>query len=153
MPRGECCGIVGGQHLEFLHHYAEQGLRLIGEPSNATGLGVLPDRRDLSITLEQYLLAACIEHHRDRVGSPFQDVRIEYLFRSWAEAGDGIAARRLGFTHLIADTKCDPDVVRRLERRVRRDFPERYTRARRTESSMHHGRIDPVLVDRSMVAV
>lgn len=128
VPRGECCGVVGGTDVEFLHHYAEQGLRLISEPGNATGLSVLPDPCDLSITLEQYLLAACIEHHRGRAGSPYRSVRIAYLFSSWAEAADDARAAQRGFTHLIADTKRDPDVMRRLERRVRADYPERYER-------------------------
>jgi hypothetical protein len=135
VPRGECCGIVGGNHVEFLRHYADAGLRLIDEPANRAALALLPDRRDLSITIEQYLLAACVEHHRARPGSPFHDVRIEYLFRSWAEAGDGVTAVRRGFTHLIADTKRWPAVARRLERRVRREFPERYRRCLETEAA------------------
>ena len=128
VPRGECCGIVGGQQVEFLRHYAEQGLRLIAEPANRIGLSVLPHPRDLSITLEQYLLAACIEHHHRRPGSRFRDVRVRYLFESWAEATDGARAAELGFTHLIADTKRDADVVARLEHRVRTEHPERYER-------------------------
>ena len=118
VPRGECCGIVGGTNIGFLRHYAAQGLRLIREPANAAGLGACPDRQDLTITLEQYLLAACIEHHRGRAGSPFRDVAhrlpVPLVGRGRRRSGPPV-----GFTHLIADTKRDPDVVRRLERRVR----------------------------------
>ena len=132
VARGECCGIVGGTAVEFLRHYAGQALRLIGEPANQPHLAGIPDRHDLTITLEQYLLAACIEHHRGRVGSPHRDVSIERLFSSWAEAGDGTRAAALGFTHLIAHTKRDPAIARRLERRVATDHPARYARCLRS---------------------
>jgi hypothetical protein len=128
LARGECCGVVGGTHTDFLRHYADQGLRLIREPANQPLLAGLPDRQDLTITLEQYLLAACIEFHRDRAESPYLDVAIEYLFGSWDEAVDGPRAAELGFTHLIAYTKRDPEISRRLERRVAEQYPARYER-------------------------
>jgi hypothetical protein len=125
--RGECCGIVGGTAVEFLRHYAEQGLRLVREPANRAAFEVL-DRAPLVITVEQYLLAACIEHHRGCADSPFADVDIAYLFDSWRDAADDDLAAELGFTHLIADTKRDPANVRRLHRRVQRDHPKLYER-------------------------
>lgn len=128
VPRGECCGVVGGTNTDFLRHYARQGLRLIREPANRPRLAVLPDRQDLTITLEQYLLAACIEFHRRRAGSPYRNVAIEYLFGSWAEAGDAERAAEVGFTHLIAYTERDPAIARRLERRVAEQYPARYER-------------------------
>jgi hypothetical protein len=144
VPRGECCGIVGGNHVAFLRHYARQGLRLVNEPGNLTALRALPDRRALTITLEQYLLAACIEHHRGRTGSPYRDVDVSYLFPSWAQAGDEAQAAQRGFTHLIADTKRQPDVMQRLERRVRDQYPGRYERClallRPRSASSKHGR-------------
>ena len=97
----------------------------------ARALAALPDRHDLTITLEQYLLAACIEFHRGRAGSPYRDVAIDHLFSSWAEAGDAQRAADVGFTHLIAYTKRDPAVVRRLERRVAAQYPARYERCLR----------------------
>ena len=131
VPRGECCGVVGGTNTSFLRHYARQGLRLISEPANRAPLAALPDRHDLTITLEQYLLAACIEFHRGRACSPYRDVAIDHLFSSWAEAGDAQRAADVGFTHLIAYTKRDPAVVRRLERRVAAQYPARYERCLR----------------------
>jgi hypothetical protein len=126
VPRGECCGIVGGNDVEFLHHYARQGLRLVHDPVNVARLRSLRHRPPLAITVEQYLLAACIEHHRGRPASAFTDVDIAYLFESWAEAGDDARAGALGFTHLIADTKRDPAFARRLDQRVERDHPGLY---------------------------
>lgn len=128
IPRGECCGIVGGTRLDFLHHYARQGLRLLNDPGNWSGLDTLLDRPPLTITVEQYLLSACVEHHRSKPGSPYRGVRLAYLFDSWAEAADEAQAAQVGFTHLIADTKREPDNAERLDRRVRQDYPERYER-------------------------
>lgn len=119
LPRGECCGIVGGTDLGLLHHWAAEGLRLVREPANQPWLARL-DRPPLTITVEQYLLSACLEHH---------GVGIEYLFESWAAAGNAREAREAGFTHLIADTKRNPVYAGRLARRVRRDHPDLYHRA------------------------
>jgi hypothetical protein len=91
--RGECCGIVGGSRVDFLQHFAGQALRLLLEPANRSGLAALPDPAFLTVTLEQYLLAACLEHHRNRCGSPYRDVAISYLFRSWAEAAEPARGR------------------------------------------------------------
>jgi hypothetical protein len=136
-PRGECCGIVGGTHVEFLRHYAEQALRLVHDPHNVHRLRSIRDRPPLTITVEQYLLSACIEHHRNRADSPYADVTIRYLFDSWAHATDDNAAAAAGFTHLIADTKRDPGTARRLEDRVARDHPDLYDRCLRiTDAAM-----------------
>jgi len=123
-PRGECCGIVGGTNVSFLRHYANQGLRLIREPGNRALLDAIPDRPPLMTTVEQYLLSACIEHHRGRPGSPYPGIRPAYLFESWQAAERN--APRVGYTHLIADSKRDPINAARLERRVWRDYPHRH---------------------------
>jgi hypothetical protein len=127
-PRGECCGVVGGTHVEFLRHYAAQAIRLVHEPGNQRWLRSVRNRPPLTITVEQYLLAACIEHHRQRSGSPYRDVDIAYLFDSWAQAADGARAAELGYTHLIADAKRDPVSAERLHVRMQRDHPDLYDR-------------------------
>jgi hypothetical protein len=126
--RGECCGIVGGTNVEFLHYYAEQALRLVHDPANQSGLATIRNRPPLTITVEQYLLAACVEHHRGGVTKTFGDVSIAYLFDSWADAADPDRAIEAGFTHLIADTKRDPVSTQRLHARMRRDHPALYDR-------------------------
>lgn len=135
VPRGECCGIVGGTRLDFLHHWAAEGLATVREPANQAGLALL-DRPPLTITVEQYLLAACVEHHRGRAGSPYRDVDVAYLFESWAAAGNERRAAEVGFTHLIADTKRDPANAARLDRRVRTDHPDLYARAHRMTAAV-----------------
>ena len=80
------------------------------------------------ILAEQYLLAACIEYHRRRAGSPHGGVDIAYLFESGAAASNRDRLMQAGFTHLIADAKRNPVFARRLEARVQRDYPEHYAR-------------------------
>jgi hypothetical protein len=127
--RGECCGIVGGTRPDFLRHYARQALRIVNEPGNAARLRSLDHHvHPLTITVEQYLLAACVEHHRGRPGSPYRDVRIGYLFDSWSDAFDDENAAEAGYTHLMADAKRAPEIAWRLDQRVRRDYPKRYER-------------------------
>lgn len=120
-PRGECCGIVGGRDLDLLHAWAEGGLRLLRHPANRAALAALPDRRRLVITLEQYHLAAVIEHRRAPVA---------HLFDDWADALRPGRAEAAGYTHLIAGAKRGWGVRRRLARRLRWENPTRYARLR-----------------------
>jgi hypothetical protein len=124
--RGECCGVLGGSHVDFIRHYAAQAIRMIDEPGNRRALEALPDKLVHTCLLEQYLLAACIEYYRAHAGSPFDDVAIRYLFSSIEEAFSSETAARLGYTHLIADSKHDLAVMARLEARVARDYPDRF---------------------------
>ena len=121
--RGECCGVLGGAHVDFIRHYAAQAIRMIDEPGNQRVLESLADKHVHTCLLEQYFLAACIEYHRAHAGSPFDDVSIRYLFSSIEEAFSQDTAARLGYTHLIADSKHDLAVMARLEARVARDYP------------------------------
>ena len=126
--RGECCGIFGGHHVEFIRHYASQAMRLVEHPSNASALARLPDKIAHTVLIEQYLLAACIEYHRIHADSRFPDIEIRYLFCSIEDAFDAEHAARLGYTHLIADSKRNRALADRLEARVVRDYPDHYRR-------------------------
>ena len=123
--RAESCGIFGGNRVDFIRHYAEQAIRLVEHPDNRAGLATLPDKFEHNILFEQYLLAACLVYHGRRAGSPYRGVEIRYLFDSIDEA---FYSDQTGYTHLIASAKRNQDVARRLERRVRRDYPEYYER-------------------------
>jgi hypothetical protein len=126
--RGECCGVFGGNRVDFIRHYAGQAIRLIEDPDNWSALAALPDKVVHTVLLEQYLLAACIEYCRAHADSPFHDVSIRYLFSSLEEAFDPETAARLGYTHLISDAKRNPEFAGRLEARVARDYPAHYRR-------------------------
>ena len=67
--RGECCGVLGGTHVDFIRHYAAQAIRMIDEPGNQHALEALTNKQVHTCLLEQYLLAACIEYHRAHAGS------------------------------------------------------------------------------------
>lgn len=126
--RGECCGVFGGNRVDFIRHYAAQAIRLIEHPGNRSALEALPDKIVHTVLVEQYLLAACVEYCRAHTGSPFHEVAIRYLFSSIEEAFDSETAARLGYTHLIADAKRNWQLADRLEARVAQDYPSHYQR-------------------------
>lgn len=126
--RAECCGLFGGNRVDFIQHYAGQAIRLLEDSGNQSTWAGLSDKIGHNILFEQYLLAACIEYHRAHDDSPFHDVAIRYLFNSIDEAFDPEIASRLGYTHLIADAKRSPELARRLENRVAKDYPLYYER-------------------------
>jgi hypothetical protein len=128
---GVNCGILGGNRLDFIRHYADTSIRLAQHSSNQGAWIRLEDRIGRNLVVEQYLLAACIEYHKVRPDSPHHGLDVQYLFGSLQEAFEPERAARAGFTHLIAFAKSDPDLARRLEARVRRDFPEYYERCAR----------------------
>jgi hypothetical protein len=78
--RAENCGIVGGQHVAFLRHFAETALALIERPENAAGWRNLPEKWGHNYLVEQYLLAVCLDYHRSHADSPFSGFHIRYLF-------------------------------------------------------------------------
>jgi len=81
--------------------------------------------------IEQYFLAACIEHQRSRAVSHDHPLEIAYLFNSQAEAFNPAQASQVGYTHLIADAKRSPIYTQRLEARVQHDLPGWYERCAR----------------------
>lgn len=126
--RGECCGIVGGHRVDFVAHYAAQALRLLEQAPNRSALTRFSDKIGHNVEFEQYLLAACIEYHRQHADRAYGELGIEYLFPSVEAAFGSELARDLGYTHLIADAKRDPGIANRLEARVARDYPAAHRR-------------------------
>jgi hypothetical protein len=123
-----CCGIVGGQAVDFLAYYADLAIRMIRCGENQGIWAHVGSPISDNILIEQYLLAACVEYHRGRARSPFRNIDLEYLFQSAEEAFDEAAAARVGYTHLIGGAKGNPALLDRLERRVRREHPHLYDR-------------------------
>lgn len=127
--RAECCGVFGGQRIDFIVHYATQAIRLLEHPANQNALQSIGDKVGHNILFEQYLLGACIEYHRGRATSQYSDISIDYVFASTDEAFDPHIAAQVGYTHLIADAKRNPELACRLEARVARECPSQYERA------------------------
>jgi hypothetical protein len=126
--RGECCGILGGNAVEFIAHYADQAIRMIEHPENRPGWALLDKEINRNVHVEQYFLSACIEYHRNRPSSPFHSIDIKYMFTSSSEAYTPEHATRRGYTHLMGNIKQNPALNQRLEARVMRDYPEYYER-------------------------
>jgi hypothetical protein len=116
--REENCGILGANNFEFIRHYAETALSLVGDPAHRPLWADLPDKSGFTMLIEQFLLACCIDYHRIAPKSAFRGVNIRYLFSSWSEAYNPNATVGVGYTHLLGDTKTHPGVMARLERRV-----------------------------------
>ncbi|MDQ1300493.1 MAG: hypothetical protein QG637_411 [Chloroflexota bacterium] len=126
--RAECCGIFGGNDIDFVRHYAASAIRLLAGHLNFARLRGMRDKPSHMILAEQYLLTACIEHHRADPNSPFNDVAIAYLFDDLATAYSPGAAVAAGYTHLAAGAKRDGRACRQIESRVRELLPAYYDR-------------------------
>jgi hypothetical protein len=127
-PRGECCGVFGGSQVDFIRHYADQAIRMMGEPKNRAVWRGVRGKGGHNLLFEQYLLAACIEYHRHHARSRYRKVAISYVFPSVEEAFNPAIAERVGYTHLLFDAKRNPRLADRLETRVARDYPTYYHR-------------------------
>lgn len=127
--RAECCGVFGGHRVDFIRYYATQAIKLVEHAGNQGGWQRLHDKIGHNILFEQYLLAACLEYHQNRINSLFHDICIGYVFSSIEEAFDPDTATRAGYTHLIAGAKRNWELANRLEARVARDYPAQYARA------------------------
>jgi hypothetical protein len=133
--QAENCGILGGQNATFLQHYAQSAIDLLLRPGNRPAWQRLPDKQQYNFVVEQFFLSACIGYHSDRLGSPYHGVRAGHVFASWTEAFDPNLAARLGYTHLMA-AKRHPATSRRLEARVRRDWPDFHRRCERWQDAL-----------------
>ena len=126
--RGEkavSCGILGGNAVDFIRHCADNAIQIIESPNNQLPLSFLDKRID-SLLIEQYFFAACIAYHQNRTGSLYQNIEIRYLFDSPEDAFTEEKAKASGYTHLIAWAKRNRNLVEQLEKRVQRDYPNRY---------------------------
>ena len=129
--RAECCGLFGGNDIEFIHHYAQTAKKIIEDPSNAEALKQTGDKMTQMVLIEQYLLSACVEYHRQKQDSPFKEIRMSYLLDQMEHFGNPVHLAQFGYSHLISDAKRNPILADRLMRRVKRDYPDYYDRCMR----------------------
>lgn len=129
--QAECCGIFGGTRNDFIEHYTRQVLKLLDHPANQAALRTMGDKSEHMILIEQYFLSACIQYHKQKGDSPYQDLNVAYLFNSINEAFNPENAAKLGFTHLIAGAKRNQQITEKLEQRVKTDYPAQYEKCLR----------------------
>jgi hypothetical protein len=135
----ECCGVFGGNRIDFIRYYVDLAIKIVEDPGNQAGWALLGYKGDYNVLIEQYHLAACVAFHRNRPGSPFREIEIRYLFDSPELTSNPNVAAELGFTHLIAGAKRSTLLAERLERRVQRDYPTQYERCIRFTSHHYKG--------------
>lgn len=126
-PRGACCGICGGNDIHFIRSFANTAMKIIEHPSNQSAWVVLNEKTVHVLLVEQYLLAAYVDYHRNKQGSPHSNVDIQYLFNSANDAFNSNKAEEMGYTHLMS-AKRSKKVANLIEKRVSRDYPEQYER-------------------------
>ena len=113
-----CCGILGGTNTSLIRAYAESALQWI-RVSGSNSWAELETVTEPCIHIEQYYLACFADYHR---------AKFTFLFKKPDDSYDLSIARRYGYTHLIGGAKKNPEVLARLEARVKRDWPEYYER-------------------------
>ncbi len=121
-----CCGIFGGNYVNFIQHYADTAIQMLEHPQNQQAMSRLQRKSLDSFMIEQYFLAACVFYHQDREASAYRDVDIECLFSSFEAAFN--QAKQVGFTHLLGGAKQNHRLADMLERRVAKDYPDHYQR-------------------------
>lgn len=130
-PAAACCGILGGQRVDFIRDYAERAFRLATDPQNRAAWSGLGNLRLHMLVVEQYLLTAGIAFHREQPASAFHDIEIRYLFEPASAPWTRDQVARIGFTHLASHAKRHPRAMRDLVARVRRDLPEYFAHCQR----------------------
>jgi hypothetical protein len=124
--KAACCGIFGGNHIDFIQYYADLSIRLMEHQRNQAAWLLMDDTSFMCLIFEQYLLEVCVNYHKNKEGSPFQGLCLKYLFESHDHAVRN--AEQVGYTHMLAMTKRNMTLLNRLEERVKRDYPEYYQR-------------------------
>lgn len=123
VQKGVCCGIFGGNDLEFIHCYARSALKLLRWPGNRNALITLPGRKWLIMHVEQYLLSAYVSYYQFYDSTRFPGLEVRYLL-DYRELPNDAANK--GFVHLIGQSKNNELICEKLERRVRENYPARY---------------------------
>jgi hypothetical protein len=130
------CGILGGTNPALIRHFARLALELALDPRHAPAWSAMPFDGAVNMTLEQFLLAACVDYHRFAPASPHRGSYLRYLFPSSQDAFNPAAAHRAGYTHLLGPAKHHPDNMSRLADRVRLTDSGFYGRCERVTSPL-----------------
>lgn len=123
---GENCAVVGGSRTDFIAAYADASISMLEHDANRHAWALRRPMMPDMLVFEQHMLAAFLQFHVDRPGSPFGDVQVARYF-----ADEYLAFKTsndAGFTHLISRAKEDPALLARLDRRVQLGHPVFYER-------------------------
>ncbi len=119
-----CCGIFGGNATPFIQHYAKSAYSIACHPANRSTLALQSEKGSHVVLLEQYFLSACLHYYVTHPNPDFGNICANYLFDSVDDAIN--RGHEVGYTHLIGYAKHDSDIMNRLEKRVRQDYPALY---------------------------
>ena len=128
--RAAAGGLVGGNDVGFMQHYAKTALRMMMHPPNRRVLEQLDGKINHMVMFEEYVLAACAAYHAGHAKTLFKGLTMQHLFERMDESGDPACLTQTGYTHLVSDAKRNPLQAERLAQRVQRDYPEFYERCK-----------------------
>jgi hypothetical protein len=114
-----CCGIVGGTDLELITYWAKMAIELVS--SGNVWRACSFEKSFFNVLVEQFLLAVIVGYRNSHLGIAGCD--IAYLFENQHDPFVDREAERVGYTHLIAGTKGNVDVLNLLEQHVEANFP------------------------------
>ena len=119
-------GIYGGYRTDFIKYCADLAIKIISNPVNAKALAPLDNKAKLTGMIEMYVPSVCYDYHKNRDGSLFKDLEMEYLFTSAEDAYNN--PKQIKYTHLLGRAKRDLEIIKRLENRVKLEYPIYYKR-------------------------
>jgi hypothetical protein len=127
IQKAVCCGILGGNRIDFIKYYANLAISILDHTSNINQLSALENKRHHSILLEQFLLPACVDYQNTIQDSAYKGVYIHYLFNTLADAYK--SEPDVGYMHLmLGNLKNNKSFANILAKKVKRDFPDYYER-------------------------
>ena len=122
----ENCAVIGGRRTDFIAAYADASISMLEHGANAHAWALRRPMMPDMLIFEQHMLAAFLQFHVGRPGSPFCDVHVARYFPDEYLAFH--TSNDAGFTHLISRAKDDPALIARLDRRVQREHPALHER-------------------------
>ena len=121
-----CCGIFGGNNIDFINHYSAIAMQIVNHDQNQTVWSKWDKLIHGNVLIEQFLINACLDIYKCPVTN--KSLKVKYLFKHGADPFSQNEAKVRGYTHLIATAKKNPAVMNDLERRVLNERPQYFSR-------------------------
>jgi hypothetical protein len=77
--KGICCGIFGGNAIDFITYYAKKALKMVSQFQNKKALLWLPNKDKHIVLFEQFLLSCCYSYSIEVQPNKFSGLFFEFL--------------------------------------------------------------------------
>lgn len=130
---GVCAGLLGGQRVEFLRYAAQLAFDIINHNENRAVWRAIRRKTFLMPVLEEFLMAACIEYHRNAAtNSPFAGIKPAYLFENETDVYKPEFAVGIGYSHISGNIKHRRGIMPLVEQFVGENDPLQRCRCKNT---------------------